>query len=100
MIDVGGRFDLSAYKSCSDAITRARRDPTIAAIVIDLSETYLLFDSGKAILLDMAKRARTQRIPLCLINANPEIRRKLPNINLSMNRRRKNNNSNHLREAS
>jgi anti-anti-sigma regulatory factor len=99
-IDIGERFDLSAYQSFGDAIARARRDPHIAAIVVDFGGTHLLFDSGKAILLDMTKRARYLGIPLCLINASPQIRHKLPNINRSMHRPRRNNNVNHLQAAS
>ena len=99
-IVVGERFDLSAYQPFGDAIARALRDPHIAAIVVDFSATHLLFDSGRAILLDMTERARKLRIPLCLINASPQIRRKLPNINLSMCHPRMDNNRNHLRAAS
>ena len=99
-IDIGERFDLSAYQPFGDAIARAGRDPHIAAIVVDFCGTHLLFDSGKAILLDMTNRARYLGIPLCLINASPQIRHKLPNINRSMHRPRRNNNVNHLQAAS
>ena len=99
-IVVGERFDLSAYQPFGEAIARAFRDPRIAAIVVDFSGTHLLFDSGRAILLDMTDRARNLRIPLCLINASPQIRRKLPNINLSMYRPRMDNRTSHLRAAS
>jgi anti-anti-sigma regulatory factor len=99
-IDIGERLDLSAYKAFGDAIARAMRDPQIAAIVVDFCETHLLFDSGKAILLDMTKQAWYLGIPLCLINASPQIRHKLPNINRSMYRPRMDNNVNHLRVAS
>ena len=99
-IDIGKRFDLSAYKPFGDAIARARRDPHIAAIVVDFCGTRLLFDSGKAVLLDMTKRARTLRIPLCLINASPQIRRQLPNINRSKYRPRMDNDVTRLRAAS
>ncbi len=99
-IVIGERFDLSAYQPFGDAIERALADRQITAIVVDFCETRQLFDSGMAILLDMTERARSLRIPLCVINASPQIRHKLPNINLSMYRPRMGDNMNRSRAAS
>ena len=99
-IVIGERFDLSAYQAFVDAIANAQRDRQITAIVVDFCETQRLFDSGMAILLEMTGRARYLRIPLCVINASPQIRRKLPNINLSMHRPRMADNINHSQAAS
>ena len=83
-IDVGKRLDLTAYKQFCDVTVRAVNDPQIASIVIDFSATNQLFDSGKAILLDLIMRARYLNIPLQLVNARPEIRLKLSMVELSM----------------
>ncbi|MBT8126046.1 MAG: hypothetical protein KJP15_01070 [Gammaproteobacteria bacterium] len=85
-VNVGHRLDLTAYKSLSEVTVCAVDNPQIAAIVIDFSDTHQLFDSGKAILLDLIMRARYLKIPLRLVNANPDISLKLSMLELSTDR--------------
>lgn len=73
-VDVGRRLDLRAYKTFSEATICAVENPKTVAIVVDFSDTYQLFDSGKATLFDLMMRARYLDIPLRLVNARPEIR--------------------------
>ena len=76
-IDVGKRLDLTAYKLFSEAISCAVKNPRIVGIQVDFSGTHRLFDSGKAMLLNLKKRTRHLKIPLRLANISPEIRQKL-----------------------
>jgi anti-anti-sigma regulatory factor len=85
-VNVGHRLDLTAYKSFSEVTACAVDNPQIAAIVIDFCNTQQLFDSGKAILFDLIMRARYLKIPLRLVNANPDISLKLSTLELSTDR--------------
>ena len=82
-VDVGHRLDLRAYKTFSEATVRAVENTQIVAIVVDFSDTYLLLESGRAILLDLMMRTRYLQIPLRLVNASPEISLKLSMLELS-----------------
>lgn len=92
-IDIGRRLDLSAYKTFNNVTVRAVNDPQIAAIVIDFVRTEKLFDSGRAILLDLIRRAGYLKIPLRLINASPAIQPKLSMAEFPMARLRRDGNA-------
>lgn len=89
-VNVGRRLDLTAYKSFSELTVCAVDNPKIAAIVVDFSNTHQLFDSGMAILLDLITRTRYLKIPLRLVNANPDISLKLSMLELSTDRIKQN----------
>ncbi|MBT8439401.1 MAG: STAS domain-containing protein [Gammaproteobacteria bacterium] len=82
-IDVGKQLDFTAYKRFTRATLRALEDPEVVAIVVDLSATHLLFDSGKAMLIDLKMRANSLGIPLRLLNSSPEIWHKLAMVEYS-----------------
>lgn len=72
-VDVGHRLDLTAYNSFREVTVRAVDDPEIVAIVIDFGDTNQLFDSGKAVLMDLMLRAKYLDIPLRLVNVGSDI---------------------------
>jgi anti-anti-sigma regulatory factor len=82
-IDIGSRLDMTAYEKFREATVCAAESREIVSILVDLSETHRVFDSGMAMLLDLKTKAGYLGIPLRLVNVRPEIRRKLAMVKLS-----------------
>jgi anti-anti-sigma regulatory factor len=77
LIRAGERLDLSAYDGFDEAAAMARNHPASEAIVVDLSGTRELFDSGRAMLLALRDRAGRLKSRIYLTNAVPKIKHKL-----------------------
>ena len=83
-IDIGSRLDMTAYEKFHKATVCAAKSREFVSILVDLSETHRVFDSGVAMLLDLKTKAGCLGIPLRLVNVRPELRRKLAVVESSI----------------
>lgn len=77
LVSVDERLDMYAYGGFDEAVVLAKNTPASEAIVVDLAGTRQLFDSGRAMLLALREHAGHLKSRIYLMNAAPEIRRKL-----------------------
>jgi len=77
LISADERLDLFAYGAFGEAANLAMNNPRSSAIVVDLGKTQQLFDSGKAMLLTLHRRAGRLKNRIYLTNVGSEIKHKL-----------------------
>ncbi|MBC8210036.1 MAG: hypothetical protein H8E21_03140 [Gammaproteobacteria bacterium] len=77
LISTDERLDLSACEAFNQAASIACSNPFATAIVVDLAKTRQLFDSGKAILLNLRQIAGHLKSRIFLSNVGPEIAHQL-----------------------
>jgi len=77
IISADEHLDLLSYGEFCKATAIAINNPRSSAIIVDLSRTRLLFDSGNAMLMILRQHAGHLKNHIYLVNANPAIRKKL-----------------------
>jgi anti-anti-sigma factor len=76
-IRVDEQLDFSAHRAFSHACEELAAYPDTRKIIIDLSKTRRVFDSGLAMLLMLRDRAGRLKGRIMLANCGPEIREQL-----------------------
>ena len=76
-IRVDEQLDFSAHRAFSHACEELAAYPDTRRIIIDLSKTQRVFDSGLAMLLMLRDRAGRLKGRIMLANCGPEIRERL-----------------------
>jgi anti-anti-sigma factor len=76
-IRVDEQLDFSAHRAFSHACEELAAYPDTRKIIIDLSRTRRVFDSGLAMLLMLRDRAGRLKGRIMLANCGPEIRERL-----------------------
>ncbi len=70
-IEIGGRFDISCYKTFSDSY--ADKVKSVSNIILDLAELEFIDSSGLGMMLMLREKATSENTDIEIVNTSPGV---------------------------